>query len=930
MVDEVIAHIAERCLLLVHGSSGSGKSSLIRAGVLPRLEWQHRRSEFGWSTAAMRPAGGPLWNLAEALATRGGREEDARQVDALRSRFDEKATSLGGIVSGLLGSTERRLCLLVDQFEEVFQYAAERSLEEATLFVGLIATTLDDGTASPLRVILTMRSDFLGECARWPNLALAVNRAQYLLPPMGLLALTYAISRPAELYQGTVDRGLIERIIADAQGERDQLPLIQHALMRLWDLTPPAENGSRRLDLAIYQDCGPLARLLDDHADQVARTAEPGNGELPLVSGIFRALSDLNPAGQPIRRQQTLRELAAVTRTPEDRVRSVVDAFRADGVSFLKPYGREELGEGEPIDIAHEALMRCWQRLADVGSGWLWDEFRQGLAWKSLLAQADLFLKDSRNVLSPPTAEDRRQWLSSRSAAWAACYGGGWDKVDKLMAASRAYAHRLRRKIQWLGFSLAALALIVAGGLLLGIKVTHDATQARYNAKEAQGKAAQARDEANQALDKLYAAQAEVAWDDFASQSSGDILSARQQNAQWQIASGEPPLRQRFVDLLWEDPDLPARFAAKAPVISRALGLMWAQTPTEQKAVLDPLHVAIGKTTDPLSLLLLEEAVAMLDLSEQQARDVRSKVLDKIIRESIDPPLGSLGQAAAALAPRLTADEAQAALARVLKAIGETTDRAQLGALGPAAAALASRLTVEQVPPAFARVLRAMGETDPDRVGALGQAGAALAPRLTSKRVELALTWVLKAVYETYSPVTLGSLGQAAAALGATAEQAEPALHRLVFVIGETRDPSTLGSLEKAAAALALKLTEELASRAFDWVIYHVRETTNPDQLAPLGQTAAAVAPRLTADEAQAALARVLEAIGETAHSRSGRSAGTGGCGAGPAADAETGPAGARSGPRGGRRNDRPRHARIARTGGGGAWRNGRAGAARA
>jgi hypothetical protein len=521
MVDTVIDHLAERCLLLVHGSSGSGKSSLIRAGVLPRLQRQHRRNRFGWSTAAMRPAGGPLWNLAEALVARDRRPAAAEDVDALRRRFDRETASLRSIVSDLPDTRGGRLCLLVDQFEELFQYIRGGSLEEATLFVDLIASTLEDDTNSPLRVILTMRSDFLGECVRWPKLAGAVNRSQYLLPPMGQAELQDAICRPAELYQGKVDLALADRMIADAQGEQDQLPLIQHALMRLWDLATVV-NGTRHLDIALYRKYGPLTRILDEHADEVARKAEPGSDDLPLVSGIFRALSDLNDAGQPIRRQQTLKELSAVTGVPEDRVRTVVDAFRVDGVSFLKPYGQERLDDIEPIDISHEALMRCWKRLADRGTGWLWDEYRQGLAWKSLLAQADLFLSDNKNVLSPPTTEDRGRWLSSRTETWAVRYGGGWQKVARLMDASRSYAHRLRRKMRFLGFSFGIFSLLIIGGIFWGIKVYKSAEQAQMRsmaeqlrASEAQVKATQAQMSADKAIENLYNAQAKVIWSEI-------------------------------------------------------------------------------------------------------------------------------------------------------------------------------------------------------------------------------------------------------------------------------------------------------------------------------------------------------------------------------------------------------------------------------
>ena len=239
--------------------------------------------------------------------------------------------------------------------------------------------------------------------------------------------------------------------------------------MRLWDLAA-GTNGIRRLDLPLYEKHGPLTRILDEHADEIARKAEPGNEDLPLTSRIFRALSDLNDAGQPIRRPQSIKELTAVTGASENRVRAVVDAFRADGVSFLRPYGREPLDDGEPVDIAHEALMRCWRRLADRGTGWLWDEFRQGLAWQALLAQAELFLENRRNVLSPPTTEDRGRWLSGGTEAWAARHGGDWDKITRLMAASQASA----RRFQLLRYSLAGIALLALISVCFG--VSSDAT----------------------------------------------------------------------------------------------------------------------------------------------------------------------------------------------------------------------------------------------------------------------------------------------------------------------------------------------------------------------------------------------------------------------------------------------------------------------
>ena len=847
MIDEVIDHLAERCLLLVHGSSGSGKSSLIRAGILPRLERQHRRNRLGWSTAALRPAGGPLWNLAEALVARDRRAANAQEVDALRRRFDEGGANLKSIVSDLPDMADRRLCLLVDQFEELFQYVREHSLEEATLFVDLIASTLEDDTTSPLRVILTMRSDYLGECVRWPNLAGAVNRAQYLLPPMGPAALRDAICRPAELYQGKINPALADRMIADAQGEQDQLPLIQHGLMRLWDLAT-VTDGTRRLDMTLYEKHGPLTRILDEHAEEIARRAESGNDQLPLTSGIFRALSDLNDAGQPIRRPQTLKELIAVTGATENRVRAVIDAFRADGVSFLKPYGRERLDERKPVDIAHEALMRCWKRLADRATGWLWDEFRQGLTWQSLLAQAELFLKDNRNVLSPPTTDDRGLWLSSRTEAWAARYGDSWDKVATLMDASRAYAYRLRRNARLLSILLGVVALLIIGALCGGLIVYRNVTQA---------------------LDELYAEQAKVIWSEIGSSSDTYFLTPRQRNAFWQVAGSEPRVREKFVGWLSEDPDLAARFGTYAAIISRAIGLGWPQTAEQAQAALGHVLDAIGKTTgsDPLGALARAVQALAPKLTAEQAQAALGRVLDAIGKTSDSDALGALAQVVQALAPKLTAEQAQAALGRVLDAIGKTTDSDQLGALAQVVQALAPKLTAEQAQAALGRVLDAFGKTSGlDALGALAQAVQALAPKLTAEQAQPALGRVLDAFGKTTDSPQLGALAQVVQALAPklTAEQAQPALGRVLDAIGKTTDSHRLGALAQAVQALSPKLTAEQAQAALGRVLDAIG-AKDSDPLGALAQAVQALAPKLTPEQAQVALGRVLDAMGETA-----------------------------------------------------------------
>ena len=228
MIDTVIDALARKNLVVVHGASGSGKSSFVRAGVLPWLEIQQSRRRH-WLTKIRRPAGGPLRNLASALANLFGAAPGSSQgIDPLTSWHTRLAlghTVLDDI-EALLSSKGSSLCLLIDQFEELFRYARETSREEAELLVQLLCSLASEQNPAPhLFVILTMRSDYLGECARFDGFAETVNSCQYLLPRLNDFGLLRAIHEPAELYGGKIDPAVGDRLLFALSG-RAKMPCL--------------------------------------------------------------------------------------------------------------------------------------------------------------------------------------------------------------------------------------------------------------------------------------------------------------------------------------------------------------------------------------------------------------------------------------------------------------------------------------------------------------------------------------------------------------------------------------------------------------------------------------------------------------------------------------------------------------------------------
>ncbi len=491
MSDEVVARLIRQHMVFVHGDSGCGKSSLVRAGVFARLEQGGAGAL--WRTAIALPRQAPLWNVAEALAGLAGEgkeegddaDREARVLNwrrALNCGRDAPAA----IAELLKRGTGGPVCLLIDQFEELFQHARLFGADEARLLTTVLIA-LHENPPEGLYVAMTMRSEYLGACARFEGFAELVNATQYLLPRMAREDMLRAIREPALLYDGQVSREMADRLIADVGGGQDQLPLIQHGLMRFYRKhVGPVSSGAWKIGVEDFPAKGGLSGMLSAHADVVAkavrRLIDPGSRER-LVEELFRALTDVNADGQAIRRPQTLAQLAALTGVGVDVVREVVNVFRSDGVSFLSPYGSEMLAPDDLVEVSHEALIRYWRALADPADGWLVRELHNGLVWRSLLVHAESFERDPENVLAPAIAEERESWLKQRNETWAARYGGAWERVARMIAASVAARDRaqeeaaeaLRRegRVGLMRIGLAVLATLVVM-LFLALDYAYD------------------------------------------------------------------------------------------------------------------------------------------------------------------------------------------------------------------------------------------------------------------------------------------------------------------------------------------------------------------------------------------------------------------------------------------------------------------------
>jgi hypothetical protein len=453
--------------IAVVGSSGSGKSSLVRAGFLPLLAKESEEPTGRiWKMVQMHPGDTPIGNLAAAMAAEFFPKDDADVASARseRLRFALRRSSFG--MSDVLRDIDRldntSIVLVVDQFEELFRYAVRRQdidnekqallREEATHFVQILLAASRD-RALNVYVLLTMRSDFIGDCASFRGLPEAVNASQFLVPSLSRDQSEQAIRGPIEqIAQATIDAELVELLLNDAGDQLDQLPVLQHCLARMWERATAgtAPDGIRpHLTMQHYRDVGEIAHALSWHADEVLS----GLAGSEPVEQMFRSLAEIDTQGRIVRRGRKFKELVDETGIARDKMLTVVDRFRDEDCSFLTPSQSEgDIGDDTPIDVGHEALLRCWERVSGdprTGSkytGWLREEVLDGRTYRGLLVMAE-----NKSTIGPEAVERQWAWWDRRpprTAAWAERYGGQIEEVKRLFRDSLAALEAEQQRVQ--------------------------------------------------------------------------------------------------------------------------------------------------------------------------------------------------------------------------------------------------------------------------------------------------------------------------------------------------------------------------------------------------------------------------------------------------------------------------------------------------
>ena len=457
LIATLVARLAVARFVGVIGASGSGKSSLVRAGLVPAITAGALPGSERWRLAICTPGADPIGQLARALAGVIG-ESDAvvrGRLDCDPHELSRSAHQLSATHSGI------QMLLVIDQFEELITACHDTAARER--FVAALIDAVGEPD-SPVAVVAVVRADYYGALAIAPELAALFEHSQVLVGAMSDAELHRAVTEPARRVGLAIDKGLADTVCRDAGGEPGALPLVSTALLETW-----ARRDGNTLTVAAYHEAGgvrgALARLaddvytgLDEHQQIVARQ-------------IFLRLAAPGEGSDDVRRHATREELP----TSED----------AEGVLAEFVERRLLVADDGRVEVAHEALLREWPRLR----GWL-ETDREG---RRLLAHLAVAAAEWDRGGRDGDALYRGARLSA-AQDWGAAHAADLNTLERAFIDASAAAHdralrAAQRTARGLRLFAAGLACLLVVALVAGLVAWRQSDRAHHQTSLARAQA---------------------------------------------------------------------------------------------------------------------------------------------------------------------------------------------------------------------------------------------------------------------------------------------------------------------------------------------------------------------------------------------------------------------------------------------------------
>ncbi|MBD2179179.1 PD40 domain-containing protein [Pseudanabaena sp. FACHB-1998] len=480
-------------LILVTGASGSGKSSVIRAGVIPELK--QSLSDQALKDFIFTPSQDPFESLYRCLLN----EEKDYQFSESDAQIvlNKKADSLQQLIERLKGSNERWLWF-IDQFEEIFTNCGDETIRQN--FIEAIVKIVKSGNGA-IRIILGMRADFLEQFSFYPALGTILDKDNiHLVTEMHPDELRQAIEQPAAKHGVVFETGLVEQIIQDVRGQRGYLPLLQYSLNLLWETESKtqgtdgrAQIENRTLNISTYNQLEGVRGALQSRVDKLYRNLSVD--ERSFTKQIFLKLVnivDTEGGSRPVSRRanqsefvgKELEQKLLSSFVKENLLVSSTEYQNVQGLDFKGTAGKKQFAT---VEIAHEVLLSSWDEL----KRWL-EEEKETIILKNYLADETNRWQRIRQEHNQAKARAellkgaRLEQLYTLREAKAFEKLGGLSNlenefIDASFAWSKQQESQVKRRRQITIGALSSFLVIVSGLALIAQKNAYEANKANVN-----------------------------------------------------------------------------------------------------------------------------------------------------------------------------------------------------------------------------------------------------------------------------------------------------------------------------------------------------------------------------------------------------------------------------------------------------------------
>jgi WD40 repeat protein len=427
--DEVISKLLKNRYISVIGAAGCGKSSLINSGIVPKINDMKVMESSVWRILTFSPGNDPLGNLArifsKGIAASGNEPVDK---EIILTDLTNGSDSFSELVRKYFKQHDGNVLLIIDQFEELFRYNTHSKSDSpqstANKFVDFLLRSLNSLEAN-IFIIVSMRSEYIGDCSHYKGLTMLINNSNYLVPEMEVDTLRDVITSPVKLAGAKIDAELVETLLSCMREQHSQLLVLQHALMRTWLYWSEHNDMDKQISKSDYESTGSLGKAINQHAEKLYEELSQRGKE--ICSILFKTITRKSSENKGLRHPADASVITTIAACSTEELNEVVGKFSSLSFPVITTGDDLMLKETTLIDLRNENLITLWNRLKE----WVDNEAFATEMYLRLSDASALYQQGKTGLFRPPDLQIAIKWRDEYkpTLTWAVQYNPAFERA---------------------------------------------------------------------------------------------------------------------------------------------------------------------------------------------------------------------------------------------------------------------------------------------------------------------------------------------------------------------------------------------------------------------------------------------------------------------------------------------------------------------